>query len=106
MAVKKATGAPFVQLSDAGRLVERVALLGGGGASDADAARDAGADTYVTGELKHNQLTDAPERGMNLIMGGHFYTEQLVCNRIKEMLCEADNAITVDVFDSNPVCFI
>ena len=82
------------------------ALLGGGGADDADAARAAGADTYLTGELKHHQLTDAPENGMNLVMGGHFYTENPVCERVRAMLLEADAGLTVTVVDSNPVRFV
>ena len=104
--VKEATGAEYVQFSDAGLSVHRVALLGGGGADDAEAARAAGADTYLTGELKHHQLTEAPERGMNLIMGGHFYTENPVCERLAQMLLEIDPTLTVDVCNSNPVRFI
>lgn len=104
--VKSATGAACVQISDAGKPVSRVALLGGGGAGDASAAAAAGADTYLTGELKHSQLTEAPERGMNLIMGGHFHTENLVCERIRDLLLEADATLTVDVMDSNPVEFV
>ena len=102
----KEAGAEYVQFSDAGLSVHRVALLGGGGADDAEAARAAGADTYLTGELKHHQLTEAPERGMNLIMGGHFYTENPVCERLVQMLLEIDPALTVDVCNSNPVRFI
>ena len=104
--VKEATGAPAVQISDAGRPVLRVALLGGGGAGDLPAAATAGADTYLTGELKHDQLTDAPERGVNLVMGGHFYTENPVCERIVEILKAADATLTVDTVNSNPVRFI
>lgn len=104
--VKSVTGAPYVQISDAGRSVHCVALLGGGGADDADAAFSAGADTYLTGELKHHQLTEAPERGMNLVMGGHFYTENPVCERIRDLLLEADPTLNVTLFDSNPVQFV
>ena len=104
--VKNVTGAPYVQFSDAGIPALRVALLGGGGAGDLPAARAAGADTYLTGELKHDQLTEAPDRGMNLVMGGHFYTENPVCERIRELLLEADNTLAVELADSNPVKFI
>lgn len=104
--VKNATGATRVQISDAGKLVSRVALLGGGGAGELSAAAAAGADTYLTGELKHDQLTEAPERGMNLIMGGHFYTENLVCDRIRDLLLQADHTLTVDVINSYPAEFV
>ncbi|MBO5930996.1 MAG: Nif3-like dinuclear metal center hexameric protein [Clostridia bacterium] len=104
--VKNATGADRVQISNAGKPVSRVALLGGGGAGEVAFAAAAGADTYLTGELKHDQLTEAPERGMNLIMGGHFYTENLVCDRIRALLLEADGTLTVDVVNSYPAEFV
>ncbi len=104
--VKSATGAPCVQVADAGRAVLRVALLGGGGSGDVDAARAAGADTYLTGELKHNQLTDAPECGMNLIAAGHFYTENLICKRLHALALEADPSAEIQITDSNAVRMI
>lgn len=104
--VKQVTGAETVQISDAGRPVLQVAVLGGGGSDDVEAARAAGADTYLTGELKHHQLTEAPERGMNLIMGGHFYTEDPVCRRLQALLAEADASVETVLFNSNPVRFV
>lgn len=104
--VKNATGAERVQISDAGKPVCRVALLGGGGAGDVGAAAAAGADTYLTGDLRHDQLTEAPERGMNLVQGGHFYTENLVCDRIRDLLLEADATLTVDIVNSYPAEFV
>ena len=81
-------------------------VLGGGGAGESGAAVAAGADTYLTGDLRHDQLTEAPERGMNLVQGGHFYTENLVCDRIRELLLEADETLTVDLIDSYPAEFV
>ena len=104
--VKEATGAKYVQISDSGKLVSRVAVLGGGGAGESGAAAAAGADTYLTGDLRHDQLTEAPERGMNLVQGGHFFTENLVCERIRELLLEADSTLTVDIVNSYPAEFV
>lgn len=104
--VKDATGAKYVQISDAGKPVFRVAVLGGGGAGESGAAAAAGADTYLTADLRHDQLTEAPERGMNLVQGGHFFTENLVCDRIRELLLEADASLTVDVVNSYPAEFV
>ena len=104
--VKEVTGAPYVQISDAGKLVSCVAVLGGGGAGESGAAAAAGADTYLTWDLRHDQLTEAPERGMNMIAGGHFFTENLVCNRICEMLYEADANIKADIVNSYPAEFV
>ena len=104
--VKAATGAKLVQISSNGKPVSRVAVLGGGGAGESPAAAAAGADTYLTGDLRHDQLTEAPEREMNMVQGGHFFTENLVCDRIREMLHEADATLTVDIINSYPAEFV
>ena len=101
--VKAVLGAECVLLSDAGREVKRVAILGGSGSDDVSAAREAGADTYLSGELGHHHLTDCPEFGMNLIAAGHFYTENPVCDAIRGMLLDIDPTLTVDVADSNRI---
>ncbi len=101
--VRDVIGAPSVQISDAGRPVSRVAVLGGSGSDDVGVAIRAGADTYVSGELGHHDLTDAPDRGINLIAGGHFYTENPVCEVLCRMALEIDPSLTVDVANSNPV---
>lgn len=104
--VKRATGAECVQTVDAGRLVSRVAVLGGSGSGDAEAARRAGADTYLSGELKHDILMDAPEKGLNLVAAGHFYTEDPVCKRLCELVKEADPTIETAITNSNTVAFL
>ena len=101
--VKMVTGALAVTVADAGKRVRRVAVLGGSGSDDVIAAEKAGADTYLTGDLGHHHLTDCPERGMNLLAAGHFYTENPVCQALKAILLEIDPALTVDVTDSNRV---
>ena len=104
--VRNALGTEQVLVADAGREVKRVAVLGGSGSDDVRAAIAAGADTYLTGELKHNYLADAPELGINLFAAGHFDTEVPVCGRIKELLLEADATLTVDIVSSNTVTVV
>ena len=101
--VKALTGAQMVQTSDAGKAVHRVAILGGSGSSFLQAAIDAGADTYFSGELKHNWLTDAPDLGINLVAAGHFDTEDPVCKTLCAWIKEADATVRVHIVNSNPV---
>lgn len=101
--VKHEIGAEGVQAVDAGKPVYRVAVLGGSGSDDVKAARAAGADTYLSGELKHNWLTDAPDLGINLVAAGHFYTEDPVCRILHDMILDADPTVEVTVTNSNPV---
>ena len=86
--VKNVLGAPAVTYASSGREVYRVAVLGGGGAGDARAAEAAGADTYLTGELKYHQLCDAPYSDMNLVEAGHYYTEFPVLEKLKNIISD------------------
>lgn len=55
--------------------VARVAIVGGAGDSHIAAAMAAGADVYVTGDLRHHVALDALEQGLALIDAGHHATE-------------------------------
>ena len=63
---------------EAGAAVKRVAVIGGAGGGDVKDARLAGADTFVTGELKHLQALNALSLGLNVIEAGHYETENVV----------------------------
>ncbi|MFP5380270.1 MAG: Nif3-like dinuclear metal center hexameric protein [Vicinamibacteria bacterium] len=60
---------------DPARPVARVAACGGAGDGYIGAAVAAGADVYVTGDLRHHVTLDALTQGMALIDAGHFATE-------------------------------
>lgn len=60
---------------DPDREVRRVAVVGGAGGGLTDAARAAGADLYVTGDLRHHVTLDALELGLALVDAGHHATE-------------------------------
>ena len=85
--IKTALGLSAVVWSGDGHPIRRVAVLGGSGDGDAAAAGVAGADAYVTGELKYHQLCDAPYEGINLYMAGHYHTEAPVLEYLAQ-LCE------------------
>jgi hypothetical protein len=57
------------------REVRTAALCGGSGASLIPAAIRAGADVYVTGDVKHHQALDAGAVGLTVIDAGHHATE-------------------------------
>jgi len=97
--VKDTLGAPTVSIADANKAVFKVAVLGGSGKDELNAAVAAGADTYLSGELGHHALTDAPEMGINLIEAGHFYTEAPVCTFLADTL--RGLGIESEIFNSN-----
>ncbi len=83
--VKNTLGAPFVEYADAGHMIKRVAVVGGAASSTVSDAMKEYADAFVSGEIKHNFMTDAPDMGMTMIAAGHFYTENPVCARLFEL---------------------
>ena len=60
---------------DPDRLVEVVATVGGAGDSMIGDALAAGADCYVTGDLRHHVTLDAVEDGLAVIDAGHHAVE-------------------------------
>ncbi len=68
--------------------VKRVALVSGCGKDEITAALNAGADTFVTGEVMHNHMIDCKELGLNLICATHYATERIVVPFLFEILKE------------------
>ena len=104
--VKSTLGSPFVLLSDTGVAASRVALVGGGGGSFITAARDKGADTFVSGDIGYHALTDAPDfksAPLNLIEVGHFYSEHPVCSVLADMVHSIAPELECDIYFSNVV---
>ncbi len=85
------------------RKVSRVAVLGGDGKDFVSAAKNAGADTYLSGHIGYNVMLEATENRMNLCEAGHFFTENPVLASLREMLLSIDSDCTVDLYDSNEI---
>ena len=101
--LKSALSLPAVIFAGCGKPVHRVAVLGGGGEDDIFAAVAAGADTYVTGELKYHHLCDAPYGEINLIMAGHYHTEAPVLDRLAELVSEVCPEIPIRILKTSRV---
>ncbi len=57
------------------RMISRVAVCGGAGAELAEAVLAAGADAYVTSDVRHHEFWEAEARGLVLLDAGHCATE-------------------------------
>jgi dinuclear metal center YbgI/SA1388 family protein len=68
--------------------VARVGIISGGAGSMIAAARDAGLDTFITGEGAHYTYFDAMEWGINVIFAGHYATETLGVQALASHLAE------------------
>lgn len=89
------TALPAPHLRVAGpldRLVTRVAACGGAGDSLLDDARAAGAELYVTGDLRHHVVLDALTLGLSVIDAGHYATEAAALPVLRDRLAASASA--------------
>ncbi|HHX72324.1 MAG TPA: Nif3-like dinuclear metal center hexameric protein [Clostridiales bacterium] len=84
-----ALGTDQIRFVDGGKKVHRVAI-GSGNCSDLwqDALQQE-CDTFVSADFKYGQLSSAVEQGLNIVDGGHFPTENLICPTIQDTLAKA-----------------
>lgn len=76
-----------VKYIDTTGMVEKIAVCSG--ATDEEFILDAvqnGADTILTGEMKHHMYNYCRELGLNAIEAGHFATETIVLPKLKDRL--------------------
>jgi putative NIF3 family GTP cyclohydrolase 1 type 2 len=66
----------------------RIGIITGAAGSMIAAARDAGLDTFITGEGPHHTYFDAMEWGLNVIYAGHYATETLGVQAMASHLAE------------------
>ena len=85
------------------RMASRVAILGGDGKDFVPYAREAGADTYLSGRIGYNLLTDAAAEQMNLVEAGHYFTEAPVCEALREILFSFLPEVTAEILPSNEI---
>jgi len=65
-------------------MIKTVGIISGGASEDVEAAVELGLDAYITGEFAHEQYHFAEEMAINVIGGGHYETETVGVNLIKE----------------------
>jgi dinuclear metal center YbgI/SA1388 family protein len=64
--------------------IERVAVLGGSGASYIGAVSRTGAQAYLTSDCKFHQFQESRDRNLILIDAGHYATERPACAKLVE----------------------
>lgn len=103
--VKRVFGAPVVRHTALrGRPVKRVAVCGGSGAFLIGRALAAGADAFITGDVKYHQFFEADGR-MVIADIGHFESERFTMDLIQRRLTENFPTFAVHLTDTvtNPI---
>ena len=104
--VKLSLGVDSIRVADGYNTVKRVAVVGGDGKDFILDAIEAGADTYVSGRIGYNVMTEAPEMGINLIEAGHFFTEEPVTEFFAGLINRIAPEIYVQTVSSNLIKII
>ena len=68
------------------KVIKKVALCSGAGGSFIRDAIKVQADVFITGEIKHSEILEANHNGLMVVDAGHFKTEDLVMDSLKEVL--------------------
>ncbi len=88
------TSALRISGADDTRMIMRVAVCGGAGAKLAHAVQAAGAQAYVTSDVRHNEFWEAEAGGLALLDAGHGATERpgmrTLCRTLPGLLPELE----------------
>lgn len=97
--VKKTLNTPFV-LYNGDRDAYKVYVVGGDGKDLINRAILLEADTLLTGRASYNTIIDAKDMGLNIIEAGHFFTENPVCQKIKNDILNIYPTAMVEFYNS------
>lgn len=103
--LKKALLVPVVKHTSFDKPIKKVALCGGAGSFLIGKARAAGADAYVTGDLKYHEYFQA-EKQLMLCDVGHFESEQFTGEIFQDLLASTFGstfALLIAETHTNPV---
>jgi len=70
------------------QIVKKVAVISGGAAADYELAADAGADTFLCGDIREEVVRGIEEKKINFINAGHYNTEKLGIQNLGEVIAK------------------
>lgn len=106
--IKKELGNIVVKYNDLektskykGKKLKRIAVCSGSAGSLWREALSKGCDAFVTGDIKHDIFIDAQNEGLCMLDAGHFYTENIFCEYIKNALSEEFSDVKFEIAKNN-----
>ena len=101
----KAKGIRHSALHD--RKIQKIAVLGGSGAFAIAAAKAAGADIFISADIKYHQFFEAGDK-MIIADIGHYETEQFTKNLLVDYLTKKmpNFAVRLSVSKTNPINYL
>ena len=87
--VQKTLDAPIRVYGDMDKLINTVAVAGGSAGEYAFMAKNAGADAYVTGEMRYHDCVALAEEGFATLQAGHDASERVVLKPLMDHIAQA-----------------
>ena len=99
-------GAVSCTLKD--KKVKKIFMCSGAGGSEFMKAIELGADLFITGEAHHHNYLESLHEGVSLVVAGHFETEDVVINPLKDKLSKEfeDVEFIKSSVLTTPLCFV
>ncbi|MGN0594434.1 MAG: Nif3-like dinuclear metal center hexameric protein, partial [Hominimerdicola sp.] len=98
---KENLGCKAVRYFNSGEQISRVAVCSGSGGSLLNDAISKNCQAFITGDIKHDVFIDAYNKGFTLIDAGHFYTENIFFDDLKDKLLEKISDLQIVVAGSS-----
>lgn len=98
----EALNADFVKyVGDPEKEIKTVAVNCGGGADEIGICIEEKIDLFITGDVKYNPARDCYDNNMSLIDAGHYETEHIVCELLKDILSKEFSDISFEISKEN-----
>lgn len=91
--IKEKLNVPFLRVSEFDKKIRKVGVVGGSGGDFLSQAIKADCDAFVTGEASYHLADTAKNNNIMLVSAGHYETEVLVCEYIKNVLQKQFNNV-------------
>lgn len=88
------------------KLISYIAISPGSGKSMINASVQAGVDVLITGDIDHHNGIDAKEQGLCIIDAGHYGTEHIMVDYVKEYLNQHLSIDIIKAKETDPFIII
>ena len=92
-----------IKYTDCGEKIENILVCCGSGGNFVNEVKAFGCDALVTADVKHNQFMDADRLGVSLFDAGHFNTEDIIIEPLKDLLETSLSDINFITFHSKAI---
>jgi dinuclear metal center YbgI/SA1388 family protein len=87
---------------DPEQIVTRIGLVGGAGDSEWRAAKAAGAEAFLTGEIAQHEALEGTQQGVAMLASGHFATEHPGCGALRDALADRFPTVAWTLYEPAP----